>query len=81
MHYVIGHPPRGSTASPTLVYAGQSGSAARAAAEANTSAAEIEIISHVVGVRKRNANFQPPAVTEVTEVTEVPSQAKPKGKK
>jgi len=57
MHYAIGHPPRGSNASPVLIYAGASGSAARAAMQADTASAEHELISHVVGVRKRNANF------------------------
>jgi len=57
MHYAIGHPPRGSDASPVLIYAGPSGSAARAAMLADTASAEHELISHVVGVHKRNANF------------------------
>lgn len=81
IHFIIGINGKGSGATFDQVYLGQSGSEARAAMEANTTATRFIVYGNGSTYQKNNSRFAGDTEPPPAQINEAPAPAKPrKGK-
>lgn len=64
LHIIVAYDGPGASANPSVIYAGKSGDAARAAMDANTTAIRFERIQNPTVIRKHNVRHQAPVAPD-----------------